>query len=151
MKPTKLPLTGACRCGRITIEISAMPIMTAACHCTGCQRMSASAYSLTVIVPAAGFRVTAGTAVVGGAHGPEVHHYGCAHCLSWMFTRVAGRDDFVNVRPTMLEDCSWFSPFIATGAKEKLPWADTPAKYTYDGFPPLEDYGKLMAEFAAAG
>jgi len=150
MKPPKLPLAGTCRCGQTKVEISAAPIMTAACHCTGCQRMSASAYSLSAMIPAAAFRITAGEPVIGGLRGADVSHYFCPHCMSWMFSRIPGMD-FVNVRPTMLEDSSWFTPFIETMTKEKLSWAVTPAKYKYEGFPPVADYGKLMGEYAAVG
>jgi len=31
-----------------------------ACHCTGCQRMSASAFSLSLAIPAPGFEAFAG-------------------------------------------------------------------------------------------
>jgi hypothetical protein len=41
-------------------------------------------------------------------------------------------------------------PFIETMTKEKLPWAHTPATHSYEGFPPFEDFEKLMTEFAAA-
>lgn len=70
-----------------------------------------------------------------------------------MFTRIAieGFDAFVNVRPTMLEDASWFQPFIETVIKEKLAWAETPAPYKFEGFPPVENFGRLMEEFARAG
>ena len=112
--------------------------------------MSSSAYSLTTIFPADGFRVTEGTPVIGGLHGPDLHHNFCPHCMTWMFTRVEGMDGFVNVRPTLLEDRSWFSPFIETMTKEKLTWAETPARHRYEGFPPMEDFGKLMAEFSEA-
>ena len=60
MKQPTLPLDGACRCGRVKIRISAPPLLTMACHCTGCQRMSASAYSLSAAIPSEGFAVTAG-------------------------------------------------------------------------------------------
>lgn len=152
MKPTKLPLTGACRCGRVKIEVTAAPVMTAACHCTGCQRMSASAFSLTALIPKGAFRVTEGETVIGGLHGADLNHNFCPHCKSWMFTRlgIPGMDAFVNVRPTMFDDCSWFSPFIETVTKEKLGWATTPAPYKFDGFPPMEDFGKLIEEFAKA-
>jgi hypothetical protein len=150
MKPSKLPMAGTCRCGQVKIEISAPPLMTAACHCTGCQRMSGSAFSLTAIIPAGGFRVTEGEPVIGGLRGPELDHYFCPACMSWMFTRVKAYDAFVNVRPTMLDDPSWFSPFIETMTKEKLAWAQTPALHKFEGFPPMEDFGKLIDEFSTA-
>jgi hypothetical protein len=31
--------------------------------------------------------------------------------MSWMFTRAEGFDWFVNLRATMLDDPSWFTPF----------------------------------------
>ncbi|MBX8811245.1 GFA family protein [Pseudochrobactrum algeriensis] len=148
MKTPQLPFSGQCRCGKVRIEVSAAPIMTAACHCTGCQTMSSSAFSLTAMIPSSGFKVTEGKPVIGGLHGPQQHHYFCAYCMTWMFTRIEGVDAFVNVRPSLFDDHSWFVPFVETMTKEKLSWAQTPALYHYEAFPPLEDYEKLMGEFA---
>jgi glutathione-dependent formaldehyde-activating enzyme len=44
-------LDGHCLCGSITYECDAEPIMTGICHCTDCQRSSASAFSIVVGVP----------------------------------------------------------------------------------------------------
>lgn len=147
MIPTKLPLAGACRCGEVCVQVTANPLMTAACHCKGCQSMSSSAFSLTAMIPAHGFGVMKGDPVIGGLHGPHQHHYFCPHCMTWMFTRIEGVDAFVNVRPTLFNDVSWFRPFIETMTQEKLSWAQTPAKHTFVGFPPMEQYQTLMAEF----
>ena len=149
MKPSKLPLAGSCRCGKVTIEIGAPPIMTAACHCTGCQTMSGSAFSLTVMVPAAAFAVMRGEPVIGGLKGPQLHHNFCPDCMTWMFTRIEGLD-FVNVRPSVLDDRIWFAPFIETMTREKLAWACTPARHSYEGFPAMEELPALLAEFASA-
>jgi hypothetical protein len=127
--------------------MSAPPLITMACHCTGCQRMSSSAYSLSVAVPAEGFAVTQGEPVIGGLRG-ATRHYFCAHCMSWMFTRPEGLDWLVNLRPTMLDNPSWFTPFVETFTSEKLPWARTPAVHSYKRFPALEDYEQLVREYA---
>jgi hypothetical protein len=144
----KLPWDGGCRCGQVRIRITAPPLLTMACHCAGCQRMTASAYSLSIGIPSSGFAVTAGEPVLGGLHGPT-HHYFCPHCMSWMFTRPDGVDWFVNVRATMLDDPGWIRPFVETWTREKLPWATTPAVHSYETLPPVEHYQQLMAEFAA--
>lgn len=141
-----LPADGHCRCGNVRIRITRLPIMTMACHCRGCQRMSASAYSLSAAVPSPAFEIVSGEPVIGGLRNPELRHYFCPSCMSWMFTRTAR--DFVNVRPTMLEDLGWFTPFIECWTRTRLPWARTPAVYFYEEFPPLEDYARLTAEFA---
>lgn len=144
-------VSGACRCGRVTFRVTAPPIMTAACHCRGCQAMTGSAFSLSAMIPADGFQVTAGQPVIAGLKGPVQHHHFCPDCMTWMFTRIAGVDAFVNIRPTLLEDGRWCVPFIETMTRDRLPWVQTPARHAFDGFPPTESYPALMAEFAALG
>ena len=148
MSQPTLPWTGGCRCGQVRLKISAPPLLTMACHCTGCQKMSASAYSLSAAIPTAGFEVTQGEPVIGGLHGAS-RHYFCPHCMSWMFTRPEGVDFFVNLRPTMLDDTSWFTPFIETFTSEKLPWAATGARNSYETFPPFEAFDGLIQDYGA--
>ena len=45
---------GGCRCAQVRFSISAPPLLTMACHCTGCQKMTASAFSLSAAIPANG-------------------------------------------------------------------------------------------------
>ncbi|MGB3200826.1 MAG: GFA family protein [Nodosilinea sp.] len=113
----------------------------------GCQQMTASAFSLSTLYPSSGFNVTQGEPAIGGLHG-ATRHYFCAHCMSWLFTRPEGMDDFVNVRSTMLEDAQSYRPFIETYTDEKLPWATTPAVHSYEKFPQPADFPALLGEFA---
>ncbi|SDH30956.1 GFA family protein [Alloyangia pacifica] len=145
---TELPQIGRCRCGALEIEVGAPPMMTAACHCRGCQKMSASAFSLTMMVPTEGFRVVTGAPVKGGIKGPQLDHYMCPECGSWMFTRITGNEAFVNVRPIMFDVPEWCLPFIETMTSEKLGWAKTPAPHRYAGFPPEADFPMLLEGFA---
>ena len=64
-----LPVEGGCMCGRVRMRISAPPVITMACHCTGCQKLSASAFSLTAMIPSAAFEVTKGEPAIGALHG----------------------------------------------------------------------------------
>ena len=138
---------GGCRCGRVRLMVSAPPLLTMACHCTGCQRMSSSAFSLSAAIPADGFAVTAGEPVIGGLHG-ATRHYFCGYCLSWLFTRPEGFDQFVNLRPTMLDDRAWSTPFIETWTSEKLPWASTGAHHSYARLPAMDRFADLTREYA---
>jgi len=142
-----LPAFGQCRCGEVRFRISASPVLTMACHCRGCQRMSASAFSLSVAIPAEGFEVTQGEAVIGGMRDPNLRHFFCPRCMSWMFTRFLPQ--FVNVRATLLEDVAWFSPFMETWTKTRLPWVTTPAVRSFAEFPTAEEFTAMAAEFAA--
>lgn len=146
----KLPWDGGCLCGGIRFRISSAPLLTAACHCTGCQKLSASAYSLSIAVPAEGFAVTQGSPVIGGLHGPHRQLY-CPHCKNWMFTHPNGLDWVVNVRATMLDQHAWYAPFIEVYASEKLAWASTGAPFSFATQPDLEGYGPVLAAFARDG
>ena len=148
MTALNLPLDGGCRCGRVRLRISKAPMITMACHCTGCQKMSASAYSLSAAIPIDGFEVIEGEPVIGGLHGAS-RHYFCGWCMTWMFTRPEGVDFFVNVRPTMLDDTGWYVPYIETFTSEKLVWASTGARHSYPTYPAMEDYEGLMKGYAA--
>ena len=148
MPQSPFTMNGSCRCGRVRLRVSARPMITMACHCTGCQKMSASAFSLSAAIPTPGFEVTDGEPVIGGLHG-AARHYFCPHCLSWMFTRPDGVDFFVNVRSTMLDAPETLAPFVETYMSEKLTWASTSAPHSYDKFPPMEDFPALMQAYAA--
>ena len=137
---------GGCRCGQVRLRIDAPPLITMACHCTGCQRMTGSAFSLSIAIASEGFSVTTGEPVIGGLHGPT-RHYFCPHCMSWMFTRPEGFDTFVNVRATMLDEASQFVPFIETMTSERLPWAVTPAVHSFERFPAVDEYEGLTEEY----
>ncbi|WP_323767287.1 GFA family protein [Antarctobacter sp.] len=151
MPAPSLPLNGSCRCGRVHIRITAAPLMTAACHCRGCQKMSSSAFSLTAMVPAGALEVTQGEPVVCGTHGPDQDHMACPYCMTWMFTRITGFDGFVNVRPTMFDNTAWYVPFIETMTSAKFPWVDIPVQHSYPEWPPMDQFEGLMAEYAAQG
>ncbi len=150
MSDWKLPWEGGCMCGKVRFRISAPPLLTMACHCTGCQRLSASAFSLTMAIPAEGFATTKGEPVAGGLHGPHRQLY-CAHCKNWMFTLPQGLDFFVNVRATMLDAHDWFVPFVEVNTAEKLPWATTPARHSFATQPDLDGYAPLVEAFAREG
>jgi hypothetical protein len=153
MDPWKLPWNARCRCERVRMRITMAPFLTMACHCAGCQRMTASAYSLSIAVPAPGFEVVEGSLepVIGGLHGASKHHH-CPHCKSWLFTRPEGLDEMVNVRASMIEGItSWFAPYVETCRSEGFAWATTGAQHSYPNIPPNEVFTPLIAEFLAKG
>jgi hypothetical protein len=146
MPHPKLPVEGHCMCGESRMHISIAPIITMACHCRGCQQMSASAFSLNILVPADGFAVTQGTPQIGALHGQNRYLY-CPRCLNWLYTAPAGMP-FVNVRPVLFDVPLWRIPFAETCVDEKLPWATTPAQHSFAQYPPPEQYASLMAAYS---
>lgn len=142
-------VTGQCRCGRTRFEVSGSPLITMACHCTGCQLMTASAFSLSSLHTDEAFRLVEGEPVIGGLRGGTCHYF-CPSCLSWLFTRPEGLPGFVNLRSMMLDNAANYRPFVETWTSEMLPWATTGATHSYVGFPPAEQFQTLLDEFAQA-
>jgi hypothetical protein len=138
---------GSCRCGKVRFEVSGAPLLTLACHCTGCQKMTASAFALTDTYPAAAFRLTDGEVVIGGIHGATRHHH-CDYCKSWIYTEPDGLDDIVNVRSTLLDDPDPEPPFVEIFVGESLPWARTGAAHSYGTLPAMEEWPQLIQQFA---
>ncbi len=103
MSAETLLQVGSCRCNEVRFSLSEPPVITMACHCTGCQKMTSSAFSLSALYAAGAFTVTQGCPVIGGLHGVD-RHYFCPRCMSWLFTRPHGIDEFVNVRASLLDN-----------------------------------------------
>jgi hypothetical protein len=138
---------GSCRCGQVEFEVTSEPLITMACHCTGCQKMASSAFSLSSLFASTAFSITSGVPVIGGLHG-STRHFFCGHCMSWLFTRPEGMDDFVNLRSTMLDGANNYKPFIETCTDEKLQWATTGAHHSFSKFPPQEEFPGLLQKYA---
>ena len=114
----QLPLTGACICGAVRYAIAEAPIQVYACHCTDCQRITSSAFSIGVVVPDVAFRATgkAARSVPGGiAHSGRVKsRWVCPDCGVWLFgdprpgTQYPGMIRIV--RGGTFDDTSWVRP-----------------------------------------
>jgi hypothetical protein len=53
-------LTGGCQCGAARYEVSGAPVEIYVCHCRECQKQSASAFGISVIVRREDFRLVRG-------------------------------------------------------------------------------------------
>jgi hypothetical protein len=55
----ELPQTGGCQCGKLRYEICEALQLVYTCHCTDCQRMTSSAFSIGSAIADRAFRLTA--------------------------------------------------------------------------------------------
>lgn len=139
---------GGCRCGRVRFSVTGHSLLTMACHCNSCQKMTASAFSVSALFHEAAFTVTQGETVLGGLRA-EVQHHFCGYCLSWMFTRADFLGDLVNVRSILLDAPQAEAPFMETWTDTALSWTRTGARRSYPQFPDPADFPQLMADYAA--
>ncbi len=139
---------GSCRCGEVRFAVGGPPLITFACHCSGCQRMAASAFSLNSLYPADRFERLQGDTVLGGLKGPARHHF-CPSCMSWLFTQPESMDDYVNVRSALLDAAAAHRPFADAWLSEGLGWANSGAERGFDTVPAEEEFPQLIADYAA--
>ena len=102
--------------------------MVYTCHCTDCQRINSSAFSIGIVVAENAFRLSGieprsiqRTADSGRVSTRLV----CPECGSW----VCGtpRDGLVRARAGTLDDTSWLPPTRYIWTRSKQPWITLPA------------------------
>jgi hypothetical protein len=138
---------GQCRCGAVRFAAAGGPLITMACHCRGCQLMSGGAFSLSSLYGAGSFEVTEGEPVLGGLRG-ATRHFFCPSCMSWLFTRPEGMDEFVNIRSTMFDDAAAHRPYMETYRREALPGVESGAVERFETVPEDDQFGALGAAYA---
>jgi hypothetical protein len=123
----KLPQTGGCQCGKVRYEITEAPQLVYLCHCTDCQRLTSSAFSIGVVVPENGLRLDGieprqlqRTADSGRISIRLV----CPECGCWICGMP--RDGMHRVRGGTLDDTSWLRPTRHIWARSKQPWVKLP-------------------------
>ncbi len=141
-----LPLTGGCQCGSVRYALSGPPVVFYVCHCTECQKQSASGFGESLRVRAADLAVTGDTATfVRDAGAPsECRCEFCPACGSRLFHRRAAYAETLNVKAGSLDDTSWLKPAGHIWTRSKQAWvAIPPDALTYDGQP--NDGGAALA------
>jgi hypothetical protein len=100
-------------------------------------------------LPASGFEITHGEPEAGWT--PSEHrHFFCRRCSNWLFLRVHGTD-IINLRTAMLDDPSWFVPYVEIFAANKFPWVSVRARHSFAGLPGPPVFESLMESFAHDG
>lgn len=117
-------VTGACQCGEVRFEAEVDPQAVGICHCTDCQRLTGSAYRVTVAALPGRFQLQAGEAKSYrkmGDSGRPSHQFFCGNCGSPMWRenadgeiglRLGCIDQRAALRPTHQSFCKSALPFV---------------------------------------
>lgn len=144
----KPPLKGSCLCGAVQVRMTERPLLTLACHCRGCQKFSASAYSLTTMFPHDSFSYT-GELIKGGLGSDGRTHFFCKSCLNFIYSQIGGAEQRINLRTSVLDNAAAFEPYVEVMTDEKMPWATVPAVHSLARYPEsLEHLQDLMDAYA---
>jgi len=124
----ELPQTGGCQCGALRYEITQAPRIVYTCHCTDCQRLTSSAFSMAIVVAPEAFRLTQGkprSLQKTADSGRVITRWVCPQCGSWI-SGAPTPGSAVRVRVGTLDDNSWLRPTVHLWTLSKQPWIPLP-------------------------
>jgi hypothetical protein len=90
-----MKIDGSCHCGRVSFEAEVDAEKVAICHCTDCQRLTGTAYRVSVSAARDAFRLTGNAPsryVKIGDSGRPRHQFFCPSCGSPIYTTGEGED-----------------------------------------------------------
>lgn len=151
MAKVPLPLRGGCFCGALRYELSVPPLMIYNCHCTNCQKITGSAFTVaaTVLEGALAFTKGAPKRVSWKADsGNERFGLFCGECGSRIANGQAPTNGLLSLRAGTFDDTSWVEPVGDIWTKSAQPWISF-LPLTAEGQP--EDYGPFVEAYRAQG
>lgn len=116
-------LAGRCQCGTVRYEITGEPVALYVCHCRECQRQSASAFGISVIVRRPDFRVTRGKAKVWSRATDSGGRLACAFCPvcgSRLWHQSEGASDTISVKGGSLDQAVDLRPAVHIWTSRQL-------------------------------
>jgi hypothetical protein len=128
----KLPQPGGCQCGSLRYEIREPPQLVYTCHCTECQRLTGSAFSMALVTDTEAF------SLVGPTPRPlqrkadserTVTRWVCPDCGTWIWSGPrsdAATRDALRVRAGTLDDTSWLRPTVHFWTRSTQRWVELP-------------------------
>jgi hypothetical protein len=119
-------IDGACHCGAITYEAEIDPQTVGICHCTDCQALSATAFTVYVPAPAAGFRLLTGTPkiyVKTAESGNKRAQAFCPDCGSRIYASAVTDPKVFNLRVGTVRQRAELAPKHQLWCRSALGWA----------------------------
>lgn len=116
--------SGGCLCGAVRYECNAEPLGMAICHCTHCQKVSGSAFSVNIVVPAPSVAWQGQSASYAdtGESGKPLSRKFCRNCGSSLATETEALPGAIVIKAGTLDDKSWLKPNYHIWTRSAQPW-----------------------------
>jgi hypothetical protein len=151
MAKVALPLHGGCFCGALRYELSAPPLMIYNCHCTNCQKITGSAFTVaaSVFENALAYAKGAPKRVSWKADsGNERFGDYCGDCGSRIANGQSPSIGMLSLRAGTFDDTSWVEPVGDIWTKSAQRWVSF-RKLTAEEQP--KDYAPFIEAYRAQG
>jgi hypothetical protein len=123
------PITGTCQCVKVHYKIKQPPIITVVCHCSDCQKVSAGAFSMTMMVKREDFELVRGELGVfdrPAASGNVSRCYFCPVCSNRIYHENPDKPEVIRLKPGTLDDTSIIQPEMHVWTSRAQPWVQLP-------------------------
>jgi len=134
------PRSGGCACGAVRYRLLGEPLELHVCHCTDCQRVTGSAFVMSMVTRRDTVELTQGAPTVCDFETPEGIHrreQRCAECGSRLWSEPNGLPELLTLRPGTLDDHGWLRPIAHIWTRSAQPWVEIPPDVLrYEGNPP---------------
>jgi hypothetical protein len=117
-------IDGGCHCGLISYEAQIEPEKVGVCHCTDCQALSGSAFTVFVPVPKAAFRLRGEPKIYvkTAASGNRRAQAFCPQCGSRIYASAEKDPQVFNLRVGTVRQRSALAPKTQLWCRSALPW-----------------------------
>jgi hypothetical protein len=115
-------LTGGCQCGAVGYAISAAPLRLIACHCRECQKQSASAFGMSLIVRRTALALTQGETRTWSRKADSGNTVNCVFCVACGTRLWHAKEgfDYVSIKGGSLDEPLDFSNAVHCWTWRKL-------------------------------
>lgn len=124
-----LPWPGTCQCGSTRYRVTAPPFGLHACHCQECQKLTASAFSMSMPMARDSLEIDwepLGSFTRKGDSGNDLVGHFCKGCGNRIFHSIPHAPDVIVLKPGTLDDTSWLVPASQIWTRRKQPWVRLP-------------------------
>jgi len=121
------PITGRCLCGAVVYSVDAEPVWQGVCHCSNCQRQTASAFSVIVGVPSSALTLEgdalASFKTASEGYESTTERRFCSACGSPIFSIIEAMPQLAFLKAGTIDDISWFEPTVEIWTGSAQPWS----------------------------
>jgi hypothetical protein len=118
---------GGCQCGKVRYRLTAEPLMLYICHCSDCQKQSASAFGMSLRMQPGDIEFVQGLDALQswdtrGENGRITRCHFCPNCGTRIMHGSDDADETVSIKAGSLDDTSGLHPRAHIWLKSAQPW-----------------------------
>ncbi len=129
---------GRCSCGNVQFRLNAEPMMTHACHCTQCPRVTGPAFGMHTVLEPAQVEMVAGEPRSAHFEGTSHTAYFCGDCGTYVWSHYAGLEGCWFIRVGTLDEHDSLPPDVHIYTGTKQPWMEL-----HEGVPSVDEFYDL--------